>query len=92
MTFVASGLIKALNPRPYISNGCRLAAGSGKRYMAHKNQMLAEQFQALAAGLASSVAGPLAASQHLFRGVGIHVNGFTRPSNLELKQVGQPYM
>lgn len=56
--------------------------------MVHKNQMLAQQFQELAADLASSVRGPLSADQHLFRGVSIHVNGFTRPSNLELKQVG----
>ena len=50
--------------------------------MAHKNNMLAEQFQAMAEGLAGSVTGPLAASKDLFRGVSIHVNGFTRPSNL----------
>ena len=55
--------------------------------MAHKNHKLGQQFQELAKGLAASLTGPLAASQHLFRGVGIHVNGFTHPSNLELKQV-----
>jgi len=60
----------------------RVAAGSGKRYMAHKNNMLAEQFQVMAEGLAHSVTGPLAASKDLFRGISIHVNGFTRPSNL----------
>jgi len=58
------------------------SAGSGKRYMAHKNDKLGEQFQQLAAGLASGLSGPLTASPHLFRNIGIHVNGFTRPSNL----------
>ena len=56
--------------------------GSGKRYMAHKNSLLAEQFQKYADGLADSVTGPLAAGKDLFRGISIHVNGFTRPSNL----------
>ena len=59
-----------------------VVAGSGKRYMAHKNNMLAEQFQVMADGLAHSVTGPLAASKDLFRGISIHVNGYTRPSNL----------
>lgn len=61
---------------------CIAVAGSGKRYMAHKNNLLAEQFQVMAEGLANSVTGPLAASRDLFRGISIHVNGFTRPSNL----------
>jgi hypothetical protein len=50
--------------------------------MAHKNSLLAEQFQRFADGLADSVTGPLAAGKDLFRGISIHVNGFTRPSNL----------
>lgn len=55
--------------------------GSFKTYMAHKNLKLQEQFEMQALGQAHAHASTL------FAGVSIHVNGLTRPSHGELKQL-----
>lgn len=53
--------------------------GSFRTYMAHKNLKLQEQFEMQALGQQPK--------SQLFRGVAIHVNGLTKPSHEELKQL-----
>jgi hypothetical protein len=53
--------------------------GSFRTYMAHKNLKLQEQFEMQALGQQPK--------SQLFKGVAIHVNGLTRPSHGELKQL-----
>lgn len=58
-------------------------AGSGGRYMAHKVAKLQQQFR----DTTSNSARIATADGDLFRGVSIFVNGLTRPSHAELKQI-----
>ena len=57
-------------------------AGSGRRYMAHKNRKLQEQFQEVSARERASWAPLTAEDADLFRGISIFVNGLTNPSHL----------
>jgi hypothetical protein len=62
-------------------------AGSGGRYMAHKNRKLHEQFAEVAARERAGWVPQKEEDAALFQGVSIFVNGLTDPSHLVSTQV-----